>query len=69
MTNNQHDAYVSPRVAADLCDVPIARVDALIQSGDVRAETIRRRLYVNVGQVSRALAKEGGADGRDADTD
>ena len=53
------DALMSPRVAADLCGVPTARVLALVASRAIRPVTIRGQRLVSLLEVERAIGKEG----------
>lgn len=50
---------VSPPVAADLSGMPLPRLELLIRSGEVRAERIEGKTFVDLSEVER-LAQEGG---------
>ena len=59
MTNREHDAYVSPRVAADLNGIPTARVLGLLASGAIRAFMIRGERVVSLMEVEQSIGEEG----------
>jgi hypothetical protein len=55
--HREDDALVSPRVAADLCGIPTARVLALLSSKALRPVTVQGRQLVSLRAVEAAIGE------------
>ena len=58
-THREHDAIVSPRVAADLCGIPTARVLSLLASRTIQPVKIQGKRLVSLQEVERTIREEG----------
>jgi hypothetical protein len=58
-TPGKHDAYVSPRVAADLCGIPTGRVLSLMATKAIRPVIVQGQRLVSLMEVERSIGEEG----------